>query len=156
MGQLWPSEDILQAVLAACQDADPEVRMAAVQALGNLRFTAPEEQEHVLFTLANALADDRATMRLAAAESLADLGEAAKLAVPDLLHTLQDPSEEVRRVVAVALYRLAPSAAVAAGVPPPQRLQPRDTEEDVWLEELTDHLAVPRRRTRRGRGKQRT
>jgi len=94
-------------------------------------------------------------MRLAAAESLADLGEAAKLAVPDLLHTLQDPSEEVRRVVALALYRLAPSAAAAAGVPPPQRLQPRDIEEDVWLEELSDHLAVPRRRTRRGRGKRR-
>jgi len=156
LGQLWPSEDILQAVLAACQDADPEVRMAAVQALGNLGLTAPKEQEqHVIVTLANALADDRAAMRLAAAESLADLGEAAKLAVPDLLHTLQDPSEEVRRVVALALYRLAPSAAAAAGVPPPQRLQPRDIEEDVWLEELSDHLAVPRRRTRRGRGKRR-
>jgi HEAT repeat protein len=107
----------------------------------------------VITTLTNALADDRVAIRLAAAESLADLGEAAKLAVPALLQALQEPSDEVRRGVAGALYRLAPSAAVAAGVQPPQILQTRSTEEDIWLEELTDHLAVSRRHTSRGRRK---
>ena len=101
------------------------------------------------------MADDRVAIRLAAAEGLADLGEAATFAVPDLLNMLQDPSDEVRRVVAMVLYRLAPNAAVAAGVQPLQPLQPRDTEKDAWPDDLIDRLSVPRPRKRRGRGKQR-
>jgi HEAT repeat protein len=155
LGQLWPSEDILQAVLGACQDADPAVRTAAVQALGHLGLTAPQKQEWLVATLANALTDDRAAIRLAAAEGLANLGAAAKRAVPDLLQTLQDPSNEVRGVVATVLYHLDPHTAVAAGVQPPQPQQPWDTEEDAWLDELTERLSCPRHRKRRGRGKRR-
>src|SRR5262249_58223550 len=61
------------ALLEAARDADPQVRAAAVKALGR---TSQESQDAVP-VLIEALKDDHAEVRLAAATSLAEIWRAA-------------------------------------------------------------------------------
>jgi HEAT repeat protein len=59
--------------------------------------------------IAGALRDPNARVRLAAAESLAQLGEVARGALEPLRQALGDPEPDVRRAVSEALLSIVPT-----------------------------------------------
>ena len=91
-------------VVAAClEDADPAIRSVAALALAALYQRQPEDTEPFLPALASLLADDDGLVRQAAADSLAQCGDAAVDALADALNS---PHDGVRVRAAVALHRI--------------------------------------------------
>jgi len=89
-----PAESALPALGEALKDKDPEVRRAAIVAMGPIgKKSIPLLQQ--------ALKDK--DLRLEAAAALGLIGKAAAAAVPDLCLLLQDPEPEARRKAAAAL-----------------------------------------------------
>jgi len=86
-------EGPLKAVRSALRDRDPSVREAALGALARLRAG----EEEALAVLAAGLADERWTVRLAAARRLAEIGspEAVDLLVPRLAEETGKPRADL-------------------------------------------------------------
>ncbi len=86
-------------LVAALDDRDPEVRAAAVWALG-------AAAEPAVPGLAEALRDEQEAVRTAAAGALGALGPRARSAAPVLFAALDDPRANVRAAAAQALASL--------------------------------------------------
>lgn len=111
LGELGPAAREAEAALAvAARDPDPEVRAAAVAALG------ASEGKEAVEALGRALSDDDWFVRLAAAKALQGLGERGRPAVPALVKALspRDGLKDFRPVrcgeAMVALARIDPRA----------------------------------------------
>ena len=99
-------ERATNAILAAAADADPEVRTAALHALGERR--APEAVTPLLF----ALGDPSLYLARIAADALIHIGAAA---VPGLIRALeQDAQPQVRANAARALALIGDQSAIPA------------------------------------------
>ena len=109
--------DLLARLLQSLREDDMWLRMAATAALLALG-------EAAVPGLTNALQDERAAVRRAAAKALGKLGSAAALA--DLLRALTDSDVGTRRFAAQALGRIGHASAVAA-----LKESLRDTDHDV-------------------------
>ncbi len=90
-----------------CDENDPDIRRDAARTLAYL--DAPS----AIAALKKALDDETARVRLAAAESLIELGEAATVVLPVLTKTLKSPRGEDQHEAARLLARLGPEAAPA-------------------------------------------
>lgn len=98
--QTWTPENphtprIVSAVIAACADPVPQVRVAAIAAAGDLRFSGAVE------TLTRLLRHPQALTRQAVVRALAEIGDAA--VIPAVLPLLDDVDPDVQRVTAAAL-----------------------------------------------------
>lgn len=93
---------IAEALLTPLKDADPEVRMAALQSLHNL---GPAAKVAVPF-LVQLLKNDDTQVRLNAVECLGDVGPDAREAIPALQEELKDPVKKVRSEAAEALEEI--------------------------------------------------
>jgi HEAT repeat protein len=82
------------------KDADPEVRCAAVVAMGRLCVSTAQT------TLRIALVDEAPEVRIAAAEALGGAGDLT--AVPPLTLALNDPDDRVRCAILRSIHRLSP------------------------------------------------
>jgi hypothetical protein len=99
-------------VLVQClKDADPDVAVAAAQALGNLNV----EPGVAVPALSDSLQAPRRWLRVAAANSLAEFGQQARPAVPSLVKALSDPDIHVRGRATNALERIAPGVLKLSG-----------------------------------------
>jgi HEAT repeat protein len=99
-------------VLVQClKDADPDVAVAAAQALGNLNV----EPGVAVPALSDSLQAPRRWLRVAAANSLAEFGQQARPAVPSLVKALSDPDIHVRGRATNALERIAPEVLKLSG-----------------------------------------
>lgn len=83
------------------KSADAAARQEAAKALGNLGAEG-------VFGLAVALRDESPDVRMAAADSLSNIGTEAKPALPALTAALKDPEKTVRTRAAFALGNVAP------------------------------------------------
>ena len=90
-------------VVACLKDADSAVRAVAALSLGQLFLRQPEDAAPFLPALAELLTDDDGLVRRAAADSLAQCGDAAVDALAD---ALDSPHEGVRVRAAAALHRI--------------------------------------------------
>jgi HEAT repeat protein len=81
-------------------------RIAAVWALTRIDPGRPEIIETGLPILTEALQSDRDLLRAEAASTLAEIGEAARPALPALRAALNDPSPSVRQAAETALERI--------------------------------------------------
>jgi HEAT repeat protein len=86
---------------------DPDIRRDAARTLAYL------DASSAIPALKKALDDETALVRLAAAESLIELGEAADVILPVLTKTLKSPRSEEQHEAARLLARLGPEAAPA-------------------------------------------
>jgi HEAT repeat protein len=86
---------------------DPEVRVAAMQALGALN---PEDAVRAVRALLNALRNADADVRRTAAETLGRIGPLARDAIGPLRQALQDDNPAVRRAASDALLSILPPA----------------------------------------------
>jgi HEAT repeat protein len=142
----------LELLVKRSRDADEQVAINAVDAMGNMGASAAAAEP----ALRGALNSDNPWLRRHAAEALGILGPSAAPAVPDLAAALRDEHPYVRFNVATALARIGPSA--AQGVPAlvdalddsdryargwaAQALQRIGTREA--LSALVDHLMIAR------------
>src|SRR4051812_37565965 len=91
------SADSVACLIAAMEDPDPEIRKAAVRALGRLRVA------DALPVLVQALRDSEAAVREAAVASLREIGDLQ--AVDAMVAALEDPNAGVRWHAAKTLER---------------------------------------------------
>ncbi len=94
------SQDCVPALMAALDDAEPNVRWFAVEGLRKLQATQAVPRVSQLLE-----ADESARVREIAASTLGELGQPA--GVPALRQALRDPNERVRQKAAAALKTLA-------------------------------------------------
>jgi hypothetical protein len=92
------------------QDGSPEVRWAAVFALGKVR----SQTQRILPAVVAMLKDDNIYVRRGAADALGEMGAAAKECVPILMECMDDP--ELRSSAAWALARMGSDAEQAIPV----------------------------------------
>ena len=97
---------VIDALIAGCRDADPAVRLNAVEALGLKRGTAD-----AALTLADALFDGDDEVRFNASLALARLGPAAAPAVDALVQAMRDGNRYTMGYAVEALERIATPAA---------------------------------------------
>lgn len=103
--------EILDRLIEALKDTDPDVRQNLSTALSKFGQTAVEP-------LVKALGSETAGQRAGAAYALAQLGHGARPALPKLLELLKDKDVDVRRQSSLAVSRiLVPPIAV----PPPSK-----------------------------------
>lgn len=96
--------DAIPALQKLLQDPDEDVRRVAANSIRLIQQGAGPSE--ALQKLIQQLNSPDELMRLKAAKDLAKLGPAAKVALPALEKLLQDPDEDVRRVVANAIERI--------------------------------------------------
>jgi HEAT repeats/PBS lyase HEAT-like repeat len=115
LGKLGSSAiDAIPALQKLSQDPDEDVRRVAANSIRLIQAGAgPSEGLQKLIQQLNS--PDELT-RLKAAKDLAKMGPAAKDALPALQKLLQDPDEDVRRVVASAMERIRGGPITAPGV----------------------------------------
>ena len=95
------SPETVESLLEKLADPDPFVRVAAVQALGEIR------QERILDSLCGCLADENLYVRGYAAEALGKIGDLdTRVALEKLSVAPNDPSPYVRSMMALALGEL--------------------------------------------------
>jgi hypothetical protein len=103
----------LPALIRALGDADLGARRRFTE-----KFWANKMDQKVLVSaLAEALRHEHAVIRAGAADALAQLGPAAKAAVPLLLELTKDKSKVAREAAAAALEKIDPEAAKKASRP---------------------------------------
>ena len=119
--------DVIQAALAAI---DPELRAAAVYALG-LR-SEPE----AVGLLTACLADSSSFLARTASDSLQRLGPAA---VPALIEALKSPDAQTRGLAARALALLADKSAIPALF---NALEDESAVVEFWADEGLDRMGV--------------
>jgi HEAT repeat protein len=100
----------IPALLQALKSADGAVHPSAVTALGKIR----REPETIIPLLIGYL-DDK-NLNDEAAEALGDFGSRAKAAVPKLVSLLKVQDKDLHVAVVIALKKIDPAAAAAAGV----------------------------------------
>jgi HEAT repeat protein len=105
-------DDVVAALARATCDAEPAVRVNAVEALG-----LKGGHRHAVPALAAALRDPDGDVRFSAALSLAQAGPAATEAVPALRAALADDNRYVPGYAVEALERVASPEALEALVP---------------------------------------
>ena len=106
-------KEILDSLIDALKDTDPDVRQNLSTALSKFGQSAVEP-------LVKALSSDTAGRRAGAAYALAQLGSGARPALPKLLELLKDSDVDVRRQSSLAVSRiLAPQ--VVPVLPPAKR-----------------------------------
>jgi RNA polymerase sigma factor (sigma-70 family) len=93
---------VIEPLLATLRDKDETVRLAAVSGLG--QAGAPAVSPLI------ALLREEGPLRTLAALALANIGEAAKAAVPALIETLGSRDPQARQAAASALGRMGPAA----------------------------------------------
>ena len=98
--------------IAGCGDADPAVRLNAVEALGLKRGT-----DAAALALGKALDDEDDEVRFNAALALARLGPAAAPAIPALRAALTDGNRYTMGYAAEALERIGTREALAVLIP---------------------------------------
>jgi len=109
----YDTEPAVPALLQAVDDADPGVRGAAAQALGQVH----KQLDVILPALLKNLRDPEASVRWSTADAMGRLGPDAKTAFPALLELWRnDPDRNVGPFAANALKRVDPEAAAQAGV----------------------------------------
>jgi HEAT repeat protein len=112
LGALGSTGDSWQAVLTGLQDADPQVRTAAVQSMGNWG----EPKEEALRWLVRLLEDANEQVRMQVADVLPKLAGATSEVIEGLCRRLlEDDSVLIQFHVAQALSKLGPAAAAAGG-----------------------------------------
>lgn len=105
--------EVRDALVAAAGDADPHLRIAAVEALG-----LKPADDAIVAALARALDDADAEVRFDAVLGLARMGQAAAAAVPALGRVLtDDPNRYVRGYAVEALSRIGDDAAYRVLLP---------------------------------------
>jgi HEAT repeat protein len=104
-----PMRKAIPALMEALTDNDPEVRLQAANALGNI----PGDMRVAVPPLIKALRDKDNSVREHAAQSLGNIGQSAELAVPALIAALQDKNESVRERAAESLGSFSGSAELA-------------------------------------------
>lgn len=97
-----PDDAVVRRLVAALNDADPDVRQNLAVALAKIGPATVEP-------LTEALRDPDANRRAGAAYALGQIGGAAKSALPALLDLLTDPEVNVRRQVSYAISRIVPA-----------------------------------------------
>ena len=112
----------VEALAQACADDDPDVRLAAVDCLGDMGRAGAA----AVPALQRALSDASDKVRGHAAEALGAMGTLPPAALEELAGVLGDDDEWVRRNAALGLARLGPAAeavqpAVAAALDDPNR-----------------------------------
>ena len=101
------SPETIDSLLQKLDDPDPFVRVAAVQALGEIR------QDRSLFSLCGCLTDENLYVRGYAAEALGKIGHLdTGYALEQLSAALDDPSPYVRSMMALALGELQDKRAI--------------------------------------------
>jgi HEAT repeat protein len=109
LGEVGPeAEEAVPALVAALRDEDAGVRWAAAEALGRI---GPDAEEAVP-ALAAALSDP--AVHAIAIDALGGIGSSARAVVPALLKDFDGPDPVLRRLAALALVRIDPSAARVA------------------------------------------
>jgi len=98
-----PAVDLL---VERTRDADEQVAINAIDALGNMGLSAARAEP----SLRAALKAENPWLRRHATEALGILGPSARPAVPDLAGALSDEQPYVRFNAATALARIGPSA----------------------------------------------
>jgi HEAT repeat protein len=116
LGKLGPDAADLarKEVFDALDDADADVRLAALEALANLGPPARDELPALLSILHESARRRQAKVSLHVARSLARLGPEAKDAVPDLRTLLKSDEREVRLQAIQTLRKIGPEARKAA------------------------------------------
>lgn len=109
LGQIGLSDGSGRILLDAFADPDPQVRSAAVEAVGN----HPELGEAGRATLLGALTDSNPEVRGQVAKALSGLAGAAPDVVEGLCRLLQDDNAQVQASAAQALGKLGPEASAA-------------------------------------------
>jgi HEAT repeat protein len=90
------SDAVVNALLRAMRDSDPEVQRTVVVALSTIGPRA-------IPGMTAAVEDDHASVRSLAIELLAQQGSASIPALPEITRALRDPDDQVRRAAASAL-----------------------------------------------------
>ena len=103
---------VANALCRATKDAEPGVRINAVEALG-LKSATPA----IVTALTEAIRDDDAHVRFSAALSLAQMGPGAEAAVPALSEALHDTNRYVPGYAVEALERIASPQAMRTLIP---------------------------------------
>ena len=103
-----PQPESLQSVRKRLRDADPQVRRAALSALGG----SPENLD-VLDDLYAHLKDDDPGVRATAVGLLGTMGVRAQAAIPGLIDALHDEQSPVARAAVAALSRVGPKSDAA-------------------------------------------
>jgi WD40 repeat protein len=101
------------ALMSALGDAD----LGARRKLTEKFWSNKMDQQVLVSALAEALRHEHAVIRAGAADALAQLGPAAKAAVPLLLELTKDKSKVAREAAAAALEKIDPEAAKKASRP---------------------------------------
>ena len=130
---------IQDALVPALHDADSEVRLAVIEALGTTaRRGGAEPPQELVSTLADTSADHRA----AAVNALACFPRALDPWIPMLFRFLSDENASVRAAAARALDRLNPPAASAAAIPAlVEALASRDSQQRLHAAKALAPLA---------------
>jgi len=113
-------------------DARPEIRVAAVRALGS----AGPEAKVAVPALLRVIDEDE--LRLEVIRALAAIGPEAKMAIPALIEALRDGDRDVRAGAGAALSRMGVEAvpALIAAVPSRSRATASAGEKESVIEEL--------------------
>ncbi len=98
------SKAALPELLQAFKNADPTTRSLAVYAVGQIHIN--QGTKEVVAPVMEALKDNNANVRAAAANALKLMRDSAKSAIPALLNALSDKDADVRSCVIVALDEL--------------------------------------------------
>jgi HEAT repeat protein len=106
-------KDVAADLRGLLTDKDPEIVRGAALALGNIGGAEADEAVRVL---QRALADGDRLTRIQVSAALANIGEGAAPAIPELIRALDDKDAEIRRNAAFALSRIGPKAAIAIPV----------------------------------------
>jgi len=105
---------LVPALIPLATDANREVRIAAIEALGKFACE-PEKVMPILTAIVQNLKYDRST-RIEAIRALGEFGSSAKGSIPPLLRVLQNGDTGMRREAGIALKKIAPDEAAKAGV----------------------------------------
>lgn len=95
-------EEIAREFSGSLGDPSPEVRLAAIKAIGQFGLAS----EDILEALIEALKEPSLKLRLATVRALATLGRAAPMVVPPLVALLGDPEEDLRDAASFALVQI--------------------------------------------------